>query len=134
MRAVKTGDAPLFWNAQFAVQLGDSRYFGIHKTARLHFDAIPGTDLDHKGARCNERCQAGVVEVVQHVEVEHVECIFVEQERRAFGEIGCLEVPVIKIAAAHNCLETSLGGAGPKGGKSAVGQAVEGESILVDER
>ena len=59
--------------AQLAVERGYSIQLEIDEAARLNFNRIAGTDLDHEGAWSNQRRQIGVVELVQDVEIEHIE-------------------------------------------------------------
>ena len=80
MRAVETGYAALLGNAQLTVERGYSLQFEIDEAARLNLDTISGTDLDHEGAWSDQRRQIGVVELVQDVEIEHVESVFIEEE------------------------------------------------------
>src|SRR5206468_11182676 len=96
VRAVETGHPALLGNAEFAVKLSYSRQLDVDKAARLNLNGVSGADLDHEGARGYQRRQVGVIEIAQDAEIEHIEHVFVEEERRVFCQIGALQVPVVE--------------------------------------
>src|SRR5437899_2866954 len=122
MRAVESGHAALLGNAQSPVKRFHAFQLDIYEPPRLHDHAVLISDLNKEGTRRDQRSEIGVVEAVEHVEIELVEGSLIEEKGCALGQVSGLEVPVIEMTARDDHSEALLGRSRPQRRVAAVGK------------